>query len=157
VSWYTGETAGDPARNSATASIDDSIAVSYGIRANEDGIRSVLQNIAVFAAVSTNQSDPNASAQIGALSQRINLSLDDTSSHQTVQDIQVDLAGAERAMSAAKDRHRQAITMLHDMIQGVEGVSTDEVAAQILTLQTALQASLQTTAILYQTSLVKYL
>ena len=34
---------------------------------------------------------------------------------------------------------------------------TEEVAAQILALQTSLQASLQTTAMLLQTSILKYL
>ena len=39
VIWYTGETGSDPARSTATARIDQSLAVSYGARANEDGIR----------------------------------------------------------------------------------------------------------------------
>jgi flagellar hook-associated protein 3 FlgL len=43
------------------------------------------------------------------------------------------------------------------MLQEIEGVSNEDVAAQILALQTRLQASLQTTALLYQTSLVNYL
>jgi flagellar hook-associated protein 3 FlgL len=43
------------------------------------------------------------------------------------------------------------------MLEKIEGVSTEEVAAQILAMQTRLQASLQTTSMLYQTSLVNYL
>jgi hypothetical protein len=43
------------------------------------------------------------------------------------------------------------------MLQQIEGVSQEQVAAEILALQTRLQASLQTTARLYQTSLVNYL
>ena len=43
------------------------------------------------------------------------------------------------------------------MLEEIEGVSNEEVAAQILALQTRLQASLQTTSLLYQTSLVNYL
>jgi hypothetical protein len=39
----------------------------------------------------------------------------------------------------------------------VEGVSQDDVGAQILSLQTSLQASLQTTALLSKMSLVNYL
>jgi hypothetical protein len=43
------------------------------------------------------------------------------------------------------------------MMQKIEGVSTEQVASEILALQTRLQASLQTTSLLYQTSLVNYL
>jgi hypothetical protein len=47
--------------------------------------------------------------------------------------------------------------MLTDLLQNVEGVSQEEVGAQILSLQTSLQASLQTTALLSQMSLVNFL
>ena len=43
------------------------------------------------------------------------------------------------------------------MLQHIEGVSTDQIGAQILALQTSLQASLSTTARLSQLSLVNYL
>jgi hypothetical protein len=47
--------------------------------------------------------------------------------------------------------------MLTDLLQNVEGVSQDDVGAQILSLQTSLQASLQTTALLSKMSLVNFL
>jgi hypothetical protein len=43
------------------------------------------------------------------------------------------------------------------MLDEAKGVDTQEVAAAILTLQTRLQASYQTTAILSRLSLVEYL
>ena len=43
------------------------------------------------------------------------------------------------------------------MLDSIEGLSNDEVTTQILTLQTNLQASYQTAAMLFQTSLLKYL
>ena len=43
------------------------------------------------------------------------------------------------------------------MLQQIEGVSNEDVAATIMALQTRLQASLQTTALLYETSLVKFI
>ncbi len=39
----------------------------------------------------------------------------------------------------------------------IEGINADEVATKILALQTNLQAAYQTTSMLYQTSLVKFL
>jgi hypothetical protein len=47
--------------------------------------------------------------------------------------------------------------MLTDLLQSVEGVSQEDVGTQILALQTSLQASLQTTALLSRMSLVNFL
>jgi hypothetical protein len=60
-------------------------------------------------------------------------------------------------MAAAKDRHQQTEATLGDFLQGIAGVSNEEAGAQILALQTRMQASMQTTAMLFQTSLVNYL
>jgi hypothetical protein len=43
------------------------------------------------------------------------------------------------------------------MVQQISGVSNEQVGAALLTLQTRMQASMQTTAMLYQISLVNYL
>ena len=76
---------------------------------------------------------------------------------QKVEDIEAELAGAQVTLSAATDRHKQTRNTLSDMLQQIEGVSNEDVAAKIMALQTTLQASLQTTALLYQTSLVNYI
>jgi len=76
---------------------------------------------------------------------------------QRIEDIATELAGAQQTLQSAAERHRQTESTLAGMLDGIEGVSDEEVAAQILALQTRLQASLQTTAMLYQTSLVNYL
>ena len=47
--------------------------------------------------------------------------------------------------------------MLQSLIDQSETVSSDQVATELLALQTRLQASYQTTAMLAQLSLVKYL
>ena len=76
---------------------------------------------------------------------------------QTISDIETDLASAQVSLSAAKDRHQQTSATLSDFLQQIEGVSNEDVGAQILALQTRMQASMQTTAMLFQTSLVNYL
>src|SRR6202158_3883260 len=68
VSWYTGEAGQGSARATATARVDQSVTVQYGARANETAIRSELQTLAVFAAVTTSATNPNAAAQVAALS-----------------------------------------------------------------------------------------
>ena len=72
-------------------------------------------------------------------------------------DIAGQLAGAQIALNNAKDRHDQTNTTLQNLLQSVEGAPTEQVAAQILSLQTSLQATLQTTAMLLQTSILNYL
>ena len=51
--WYTGDDATDDPRSTALARADQSLTVSYGARANEQGLRVAVQSIAVFAAVSS--------------------------------------------------------------------------------------------------------
>ena len=75
VSWYTGEVGSDPARGTAIARVDQSVTVQYGARANEQALRYQLQNIAVYAAVTTNANNPNSKAQVNALQQRISANL----------------------------------------------------------------------------------
>ncbi|SRR6266545_1470782 len=157
LSWYTGETGTDPARATATARIDTSITVSYGLRANEEGIRFLVQNVAALAAMTFSPSDPDAAARSAALNERVRAALDMPPGVQRIEDIEAELAGAQTSMAAAADRHQQAKNTLADMLQQIEGVPNEEVAAQILALQTRLQASLQTTSLLYQTSLVNYI
>ncbi len=157
VSWYTGEAGTDPARGTAVARVDASITVQYGARADEQAFVHQLQNIAVYAAVTTNASNPNASGQSTALSQRISANLAQQAGQQSIQDIQAEFAGAQTAIKATTDRQTQLKSMAQTMLDSIEGVSTDEVATKILALQTTLQASYQTTAMLYQTTLSKYL
>jgi len=60
-------------------------------------------------------------------------------------------------LQAAKGRHQQANATLSDFLQQIDGVSNEDVGAKLLTLQTRMQASLQITSMLYQTSLVNYI
>jgi flagellar hook-associated protein 3 FlgL len=156
VIWYTGETGSDPARSTATARVDQSLSVSYGARANEDGIRTLMQNVATLAAVTISPSDPNGVALSSALDQRLTVNLGAPGT-QTITDIETDLASAQTTLKAAKARHQQASSTLNDFLQQIDGVSNEAVGAQLLTLQTRMQASMQITSMLFQTSLVNYL
>jgi flagellar hook-associated protein 3 FlgL len=156
VIWYTGETGTDPARSTATAKIDQSLSVSYGARANEDALRTLVQNVATLAAVTISPTDPNAVGLSSELDQRLTANLGAPGT-QTVTDIESDLASAQTSLKAAKDRHQQANSTLNDFLQQIEGVSNEDVGAQLLTLQTRMQASMQVTSMLSQLSLVNFL
>jgi flagellar hook-associated protein 3 FlgL len=155
VQWYTGENGAGSARASSIARIDQSVTVQYGARANEQAIRSQLQSVAVLAAVTS--TGPNAAAQVTALSQRVTQNLTAQPGQQSIQDIQTDFATAQTTMKDATARQTQTQAMLQNIVDQAESVSPDQVASQILALQTALQASYQTTSMLSQLSLAKFL
>jgi flagellar hook-associated protein 3 FlgL len=157
ISWYTGEAGPGSARATATARIDQSVTVTYGARANETAIRRQLQSLAVLAAVTTPPTNPNAAAQVAALSQRVAQNLAPRSGQQTIEDIQSDFATAQLTMKDATSRQKQTQAMLQNIVDQAESISPDQVASQILALQTSLQASYQTTAMLAQLSLTKFL
>jgi flagellar hook-associated protein 3 FlgL len=60
-------------------------------------------------------------------------------------------------MKDASTRQTQSAATLQGIIDQAESVSPDQVATQILALQTALQASFQTTSMLSQLTLTKFL
>jgi flagellar hook-associated protein 3 FlgL len=158
VTWYTGNPGPTAtARASATARVDATVKVEYGIQADEPAIRSQLQALAVFSAVTTSTTNPNGAGQVSALSQRITQALTAQPGKQTIQDIQTDLAMAQTTMSDATARQKQAKVMLQNVVDQTETVSPDQVASQLLALQTSLQASYQTTSMLSQLTLTKFL
>jgi flagellar hook-associated protein 3 FlgL len=157
VAWYTGDNATDDPRSAALARGDQSLVVGYGARANEQGLRTSVQSLAVFAATQFSGADPNGEAQYAALKQRIGSALNGGPNQQTSADISGQLAGVQVALNDAKDRHDQTNTTLQNLLQGLAGAPTEQIAAQILSLQTSLQATLQTTAMLLKTSILQYL
>jgi flagellar hook-associated protein 3 FlgL len=157
LTWYTGEAGSDPARSTAIARVDSTIAVSYGMRANEQGIRTMMASVATLAAMSFSPSDADASARYTALTQRLGGALAGAPGDQQVDDIASDLASTQAALGAAKNRHQQTTATLGSLLDDIEGAPQEEVATQILSLQTRMQASMQVTAMLHQLTLMNYL
>jgi flagellar hook-associated protein 3 FlgL len=155
--WYTGESGSTPARQTATAQVGPSTTVSYGMRANEQAITSLVSNVALLAATSYSASDPNAQANYQALSQQVAANLDGQSGVQSISDIEADLANTQTTVSNATQVNTQTQTTLTDMMQNIDGVNQNQIGEQILTLQNALSASLSVTARLAQLSLVNFL
>jgi flagellin-like hook-associated protein FlgL len=157
VEWYTGENGATPALQTATATIDPGQTVSYGMRANEPALTTAIKNVAIFAATTYSSTDPNASAQYDSVKSRIAGNLDGAPGTQSISDIEGQIANAQTAMTAAQTRHQQTSTVLTNFLQSIEGVNDTQVGTQILALQTQLQASLQTTALLSKVSIVNYI
>jgi flagellar hook-associated protein 3 FlgL len=157
VSWYTGNSGPGSALSSATAQIDSGITIQYGAQANESAIRSQLQSLAVYSAFTTSPTGTNSAAQIAALGQSIATNLTPQPGQQTIEEIQSQFAAAQTVMTDTSARQAQSQTMLQNMVTNTETVSTQTVASEILALQTDLQASYQTTSMLSQLTLTKYL
>jgi len=157
VFWYTGEGGSDPARGTAVARVDDALTVPYGLRANEQAPRNAVQNIAAFAAMTFSPTDPDGEERYQALTSRVGDNLSDAPGKQQIADIEADLATAQATLDAANDRHAQNKNVLAGLVEGIEGVPIEEIGAKVLVMNTRLQASLQTTSMLFQTSLINYL
>lgn len=127
------------------------------MRANEPGLSSLIANVAALAAAKFSPSDPNAQASYQALCQRVTANLEGQPGAQKVSDIEADIANAHQTMTNAAGLNTKTQTTLQDMLQGIQGVSPDQIGAEILTLQNSLSASLSVTARLAQLSLVNYL
>jgi flagellar hook-associated protein 3 FlgL len=154
--WYTGEMATDAARGSIVAQVDPTISVEYGVRGNEPALANLVQNLALLASGTFVVPNPNALAGYTAMAERVRTGFANTDP-QKLEDISSELASSQLSMKAAQDRHKETSSSLTGLLDSIEGISTEEVATRILTLQTRLQASLQTTAKLYQMNLTDYI
>jgi flagellar hook-associated protein 3 FlgL len=157
VAWYTGNSGPGPARATSTVRIDSSQTVNFGAQANEQAIRQQLQAIAVYAAATTSPTATTSSAEVSALSERIAANLTPQTGQQTIQEMQTDFANAQTTMKDATARQTQTQTALQNLVSNTEGITQAQVASEILQLQNNLQASYQTTAMLSQLSLTKFL
>lgn len=157
VAWYTGNSGPGSARSTASVRVDSSQTVQFGAQANEQAIRQALQSIAVYSALTLPPNGINSPGAVAALSVRVAANLISQPGQQTLQDIQTDFATAQNSMKDARARQTQTQTALQNLIADTEGISQDQVASQILALQNSLQASYQTTSMLSQLSLVKFL
>jgi flagellar hook-associated protein 3 FlgL len=157
VFWYTGDSSATPARQTATAQVGPGMTISYGMRANEQALSTLVANVAAFAATSFSPTNANAQASYNTLSQDVTANLDPQSGVQQISDIEADLANAQTVMSNAGKLNTQTQSTLTDMMQSIDGVNQDQIGEQILTLQNSLSASLSVTARLSQLSLVNFL
>ena len=75
----------------------------------------------------------------------------------SIADLHVEVVGISESVESARQRHVASEGVLTKAVEDIEGINLEEVAAQILTLQTRLQASYQTTSILSQLTLTSFL
>ena len=159
---------GNP-RQSVTAAVEDSGRVAYGMQANESGYLRMIRSMAAMTVETypeiTNAPDPNsvnlnpAKARFDAMARRQQLELSEgrNAERGSIELITMELGVARAAINAAADRHTNYKAQLDNLLSDVETINKEEVAMEILALQTRLTASYQMTAMVSQLSLVNYL
>jgi flagellar hook-associated protein 3 FlgL len=157
VIWYKGDDAAGSARATASVQVDQGQQVAAGARANEEAFRTGLAQFAIMAADTFPASDPNAKLGYEAMTERVRNNIGFPTGTQNPSEIIVELGSAQTAMAQAKERHTATKDYLSTTLAGVEDITKEEVAMQILALQTTLQASYQTTSMLSQLRLTNYL
>lgn len=168
VQWYRGQN--DPIdpndlstqpRQGITARIDRGLDVAYGVRANEDGLRSVIQNLALLAADtfppdSATSEDKTARKQYSAFAERVRLGLTYSAS-EGPEDIHSQIAIAGRTVESMRVRNITTKSTIEGVLTDTEGVDKDRLAAELLSLTNTLEASYAVTTRLSQLTLVNYM
>ncbi len=158
VFWYTGEDSSDP-RGTVTGRVGEGTIVKYGVQASEDGFVQLIRSQAAMAAQVFSDSDPGASSRYTAMIQRNTTRLADSANNTngSIEMVAVELGLAKSTTGAVTEQHTAHSAQLTNMIAGIEEAPTEEIAMQILALQTRLEASYQVTAMLSKLSLVNYI
>jgi flagellin-like hook-associated protein FlgL len=158
ISWYQGEDSTVP-RRSALAKVDDNTEVAYGVQANEEGTAELVRNLAVLSAESFNGGNPNDGLRFKAMSVRAfeNLSESNNSKAGSIESVSMDIGLAQTSLGRAKERLDHQEVALETMLSDIEDIPPEEVAMQLLSLQTRLEASYATIGKVSQLSLVNFL
>lgn len=159
VIWYTGDDTSTDARATATVQVGADRKLSIGAQANEEPIRAVLAGIAMVAAQSftTTEAGSTEQARYLAVSERASTLLSSSDGDDGVKGIASELSLAAKSLAEAKTQNSATRAALQDTLDGVDTISTEEVTAKLLSLQTQLQASYQVTSMLSKLTLVNYL
>ncbi len=156
VFWYQGEDSATSARTSSVARVDDSITIAYGARANEDALRQVMKTFAAISVETFSATDVNAADRSHEMQLRASAGLSFANGVQGVDDIITELTVGQTVAGRAHERHTTSDGFLRDLVGQSENVDLFEVSAQILSLSSRVEASLQVSASLSQLSILNY-
>ena len=158
VLWYKGADAAD-ARASVKGKVDDAATISYGAQANESGPVELIRSLAVLATQSFTNADSTSAGRFNAVADRNYSRLSEVHNHESgsIEMIGVELGNAQVRVGGIEDRQTQYKSQLQGLLDNIESVPKEDVAMEILALQTRLQASYQATSLIASLSLTNYL
>jgi flagellar hook-associated protein 3 FlgL len=157
VIWYKGDDTSLNARQTSLSKVDAGVSVGLGVQANEKGIQRLMANLAMFSTETFNAASGTDEGRYRAMTDRMRTDLSQVNGVQTVQNIQVEISMAATTMKLADERHTTKLGFVQDTLSGVEDADDNETSVKLLSLQTKLQASYQTTSILSKLNLTDYL
>ena len=157
VIWYTGTNDANIARDDAKARIDTDLTVSYGTRANEAAIVSQMKQMAVMATLDVSGGTSNDQKAYAAAIDRTKGVLLQTTGAKSLQALETEIAGAQKAGSLASERLKLASQTYQTAVDTSLNADTTETAVQLAALQTQIQASYKATALIYKLSLTEYM
>ena len=133
--------------------------LNIGVQANEAPIRAVLAGLAVMAADggTTGTAGTVDALRFRALAERSQTLLASDTAQGGVPGIASDLGLAASTLANTKSENRTSRVALENSLDGVDNIPAETVTAQLLQLQTQLQASYQVTSMLSKLNLVNYL
>lgn len=151
--------AAESARATVTAKIEDNTSVKYGVQANENGFVSLIRSLAAMAVETYPEGDTTASGRFDGMAERQQARLSEAHNNEegSIEVVTIELNLAKTRMGNISERLTSSDAQLNTMLEDIEGVSKEEVAMEILALQTRLEASYQTTSLVAQLSLVNYM
>jgi hypothetical protein len=157
VFWYKGDLSTSNARDSAVVRIDKSISLSFGSRADEEAFRKIIQNLSVLAVETFSETDPNEQARYSELRNRVSGDLSFKPPGQSVLQLIAEFGQKQGVLGKIEERHIATKNTTGEILGEIENADEFEVSAQILQLQTRLQASFEISARLSQLSLLQFL
>lgn len=155
VFWYQGDTSGT-AGNNFIATIGDGSQMAYGARADQSAIATVVKNTALLAATTYTGTDASEPAEYAELTKRVATELNFEGT-QSVVNIVTDLGLKASNLDSAKSNLETQISTSQTVLADTQNADPYEVATQLTTLITQLQASYQVTSSLSKLSLVNFL
>ena len=149
---------GNP-RLSVGAQVDDATRVNYGLEANESGMLRMIRAIGAMTVETYPDADADAKARFDAMARRQQSELSEghNSERGSLEVLTMELAVAQISLNNSADRHTNYKAQLDNLLSDIETISKEDVAMEILALQTRLQASYQATSMVSQLSLVNFL
>ncbi len=160
VVWYSGETAaGNAARQTAGARVDESTTAYFGVLGNEAGIVDLIRANAVIAAETFSAEEVGGADRYQATASRqvARIAAANNGRSGSISVISLELGLSRAKVGSAAERHAAYGGQLETMLSSIESVDVNEVAMQLLAVRTNLEASYQTMSRLSQLSLVNYL
>ncbi len=158
VMWYRGSDEAD-ARGTVKVKVDDGVIANYGAQANEFGFVQLMRSLAVTATETYPPDDTTSRTRFdaAALRQQDRLAESQSNLVGSIEAVTLELGLARMSIGAAAERHTAYKVQVDNALAGIEQVSPEEVAMEMLALKTRLEASYMTMQMVSQLSLVNYL